>query len=78
MRVKIGNKIVWFNIAIQPGGTDSHVYLGHANDREHYVVDCITTDLATTFIDDLLRYGFADTSNFRGYVLDYSNDIDWR
>ncbi len=78
MRVKIGNKIIWFNIAIQPGGTDDHIYLGHANDREHYVIDCKSTDIATAFLNDLLQYGFADVGNFAGNVLDYSNDIDWR
>ena len=78
MRVKIGNKIIWFDIAIQPGGKDDHIYLGHSDDKEHYVIDCKSTYLATAFLNDLLKYGFADTGNFVGNVLDYSNDIDWR
>lgn len=77
MRVKIGNKIIWFSTAIQPGGTDDHIYLGHAYDGEHYVIDCKSTDLATAFLNDLLQYGFADVSNFFGNSFDYSNDIDW-
>ncbi len=78
MRVKIGNKIVLFDIAIQPGGTDNHIYLGHEYDKEHYVIDCKSTDLATAFLNDLLKYGFADAGNFAGNVFDYSNDFYWR
>lgn len=42
------------------------------------IIDCKSTDLATTFLNDLLQYGFADVGNFAGNVLDYSNDIGWR
>lgn len=78
MRVKIGNKVISFDIAIQAGGTDDHVYLGHEYDKEHYVIDCKSKDLATAFLNDLLHYGYADTGNFAGNTFDYSNDINWR
>ena len=78
MRVKIGNKIIEFDIAVQPGGEDDHIYLGRPTDKEHYVVDCKNSYLATTFMNHLLRYGTANLSNFDGYKLDYSNDSDWR
>ncbi len=78
MRVKIGNKIIWFDIAIQPGGTDNHVYLGRRTDKEHYVVDCVNKDLAEEFMEHLLKTGAANLSNFKGNKLDYSNDPGWR
>ncbi len=78
MRVKIGNKVIEFNIAIQAGGNDDHIYLGHKDDREHYVIDCIDSHLAAEFLEQLLVTGYADVGNFRSFKLDYSNDPYWR
>ena len=75
MRVRLGNKIIDFNYVCQPGGTDSHIYLGKKNDSEHYVVDCKNAKEAKMMLNQLLVNGYFDIDTDK---YDYSNDLDWR